>query len=75
MNDLCKIYTKNPEMKKSLVFEIIFFFLEKIYRRYEVREVMGCCFKYLVPDLIMMMEHIAGLDPVGCLSEGESFIR
>lgn len=30
-------------------------------------------FKFLAPDLIMFMEHIGGLKPVGCLEDGEFY--
>lgn len=34
---------------------------------------LKACFKFLAPDLIMLMEHIGGLHPVGCLASDEFF--
>lgn len=34
---------------------------------------LKACFKFLAPDLIMLMEHIGGLSPTGCLREDEFF--
>lgn len=34
---------------------------------------LKACFKFLAPDLIMLMEHIGGLPPEGCLSKDEFF--
>lgn len=34
---------------------------------------LKACFKFLAPDLIMLMEHIGGLEPVGCLNSDEFF--
>ena len=34
---------------------------------------LRACFKFLAPDLIMLMEHAGGLPPVGCLASDEFF--
>jgi hypothetical protein len=32
-------------------------------------------FKFLVPDVVFMMEYIGGLNPIGCLNKGEMFAK
>lgn len=75
MNDYAKSILKNPEMIKEFsVRNYLLSLLEKYIDDMKCGKLwIKACFKYLVPDLIMMMEHIAGLDPVGCLSEGEFY--
>ena len=34
---------------------------------------LKACFKFIAPDLIMLMEHIGGLSPTGCLAADEFF--
>jgi hypothetical protein len=34
---------------------------------------LDACFKFLLPDMIMFLEHVGGLDPVGCLGPDEFY--
>lgn len=75
LNYFCKAILKNPEMLKEYsVREYLISLIEKY------KDDMKCgklwlrfCFKLLSPDLIMLLEHIGGLKPVGCLEADEFF--
>lgn len=75
LNDYCRAIMKNPAMLN-----------ERGVRQYvrnsakKYIDEMKCgklwvkgSFKFLVPDLIMFMEHIGGLEPVGCLQSDEFY--
>lgn len=74
-NDYVEAILKNPLMiKEPTVKKYLLTLLSKY------RDDMKCgklwlkaTFKFLVPDLIMLMEHIGGLEPVGCLKDGEFY--
>ena len=34
---------------------------------------LDACFKFLLPDMIMFLEHVGGLEPVGCLGPDEFY--
>lgn len=75
LNYFCKAILKNPEMMKEYSVREYIISLIKKYK-----DDMKCgklwlkfCFKLLSPDLIMLMEHIGGLEPVGCLEADEFF--
>lgn len=75
LNYFCKAILKNPEMLKEYSVREYLIGLIKKYK-----DDMKCgklwlrfCFKLLSPDLIMLMEHIGGLEPVGCLEADEFF--
>lgn len=77
INDYGKAILKNPEMLKETGVKNDLCHLIKKYR-----DEMKCgklwvkgSFKFLAPDLIMLMEHIAGLPPNGCLEETEFYSR
>lgn len=75
LNYFCTAILKNPEMLKEYgVREYLISLIEKY------KDDMKCgklwlrfCFKLLSPDLIMLLEHIGGLETVGCLEADEFF--
>lgn len=75
-NNYTRAILKNPEMLKEEGVRKYFISLVEKYR-----DDMKCgkiwlksCFKFLCPDLIMLMEHIAGIEnPQGCLNSNEFF--
>ncbi|MEY8365756.1 hypothetical protein AALA22_08990 [Anaerovoracaceae bacterium 41-7] len=74
-NDYISAILKNPEMIKE---QSVRRYLSNLLSKY--RDEMKCgklwikaTFKFAVPDLIMLMEHIGGLDPVGCLESDEFY--
>ena len=74
-NDYVAAILKNPEMLKE---QSVRKYLMNLLTKY--RNDMKCgklwlraTFKFLAPDLIMLMEHIGGLKPVGCLDSDEFY--
>lgn len=74
-NDYVAAILKNPEMIKE---PSVKKYLLNLLSKY--RDDMKCgklwikaTFKFVAPDLIMLMEHIAGLEPVGCLEADEFY--
>ena len=74
-NDYVAAILKNPEMLKE---QSVRKYLMNLLTKY--RNDMKCgklwlraTFKFLAPDLIMLMEHIGGLEPVGCLDSDEFY--
>lgn len=74
-NDYVSALLKNPEMIKE---QSVKKYLMSLLSKY--RDDMKCgklwlkaAFKFLAPDLIMLMEHIGGLEPVGCLESNEFY--
>lgn len=74
-NPYLRAVTKNPEMFKEASIRSYFLSLVKKYRdEFKCGKLwLKGAFKFLVADPIMLMEHIAGLEPVGCLGERECF--
>lgn len=77
VNAYAKAVLKNPEMLKE---RSVRRFLRESIRKYA--DDMKCgklwalgSFKFLVPDLIAMMEHIGGLPVRGCLESDEFYSR
>lgn len=74
-NDYVAAILKNPEMIKE---DSVKKYLMNLLSKY--RDEMKCgklwmkaTFKFAAPDLIMLMEHIGGLEPVGCLESDEFY--
>ena len=72
-NNYTKAIMKNPEMLKE---DGVRNYLISLVEKY--RDKMKCgklsCFKFLCPDLIMFMQHVAGIEnPEGCLDEDEFY--
>ena len=66
---------KNPEMLKE--FGVRKHFISLIQKKIDEMKcgklLLKSTFKFLVPDLIMLLEHIGGCEPVGCLKNDEFF--
>jgi len=74
-NDYAAAILKNPEMIKE---QSVKKYLMSLLSKY--RDDMKCgklwmkaAFKFLTPDLIMLMQHIGGLEPIGCLESNEFY--
>ena len=74
-NDYAAAILKNPEMIKE---QSVKKYLMSLLSKY--RDDMKCgklwmkaTFKFLAPDLIMLMQHIAGIEPTGCLESDEFY--
>ena len=65
---------KNPQMiKEQSVKKYVMSLLSKYKDDMKCGKLwLNATFKFMAPDLIMLMEHIGGLEPVGCL-EGNEF--
>lgn len=74
-NDYIKAALKNPEMlREPTVRKYLINLLAKYRDEMKAGKLwIKGTFKFWLPDLIMMMEHIAGLEPVGCLGEDEFY--
>lgn len=75
LNNYTKAIVKSPEMLKE---EGVRNYLISLIKKY-IND-MKCgklylkgCFKFLAPDLIMLLEHIGGLPTNGCLNEDEFY--
>lgn len=75
INSYCKAIMKNPEMRyEESVRKYVRSLLEKTCDRMKLgRLYLNACYKFLAPDLIMLMEHIGGLEPKGILENDEFF--
>lgn len=76
-NDYAKAILKNPEMLKDpCVRKYIRGLLTKTIDLFKCgRLFIQAASRILTPDLIMLMEHIGGLEPKGCLESGEMYSR
>jgi hypothetical protein len=74
-NNYTKAILKNPEMlKENGIRNYLIGLLEKYKDDMKCGKIyLPGTFKFLAPDLIMLMEHIGGLEPVGVLEEDEFF--
>lgn len=75
INDYYKAILKNPEMLKE---SGIRYYLINLVKNYINETKCGkiylkSCFKTAVPDLIMFLEHIGGLETSGCLEYNEFY--
>ena len=75
LNDYMEAALKNPEMlKEPTVRSYLITLVQKYIDEMKCGKLyLKSCFKFLVPDLIMLMEHAGGLEPKGCLKEDEFF--
>lgn len=75
LNNYCAAILKNPEMlKEEGVRSYIIGLLEKYRDEFKCGKLwLKATFKFLAPDLIMLMEHIGGLEPKGCLDADEFY--
>lgn len=70
-----KALLKNPDMLKEYGVRnhLISLVEKKINEMKCGKLLLNASFKFLAPDLIMLMEHIGGIEPNGCLKEDEFF--
>lgn len=75
LNNYVRAIKRNPEMiKEEGARQYLISLIEKYKDEMKCGKLwLKACFKFLVPDLIMMAEHIGGLEPVGCLEADEFF--
>lgn len=75
LNDYMMAALKNYEMlKEPTVRNYMISLVEKYIDEMKCGKFfLKSCFKFLLPDLVMLMEHAGGLEPNGCLSEDEFF--
>lgn len=66
---------KNREMIKEVgVRQHVSSLLDKAINEMKCGKLyLKSCFKFLAPDLLMLMQHIGGLEPTGCLAADEFF--
>lgn len=74
-NDYVAAILKNPKMiKEQSVKKYLLNLLTKYRNEMKCGKLwLKATFKFMVPDLIMLMEHIGGLDPNGCLNSDEFY--
>lgn len=74
-NNYTHAISKNPEMLKEYsVRQYFISLLEKYRNEFKCGKLwLKSAFKFLVADPIMLMEHIGGLEPHGCLDSDEFF--
>lgn len=70
-----KAVLKNPEMLKEFGVRnhLISLIQKKIDEMKCGKLLLKATFKFLAPDLIMLMEHIGGIEPTGCLAANEFY--
>lgn len=70
-----KAVYKNPEMLKEFGVRnhLISLIQKKIDEMKCGKLLLKASFKFLAPDLIMLLEHIGGCEPKGCLADNEFF--
>lgn len=75
LNNYCRAILKNPEMLKEYgVRNYLISLIEKYKDDMKCGKLwLKACFKFRVPDIIMMMEHIGGLEVKGRLEADEFF--
>lgn len=75
MNNYTAAILKNPQMiKESSVKKYVMSLLTKYKNDMKCGKLwLNATFKFLVPDLIMLLEHIGGLEPRGCLDSDEFY--
>lgn len=75
LNDYMNAVLKNPEMlKEPTIRSYLITLVQKYIDEMKCGKLyLRACFKFLVPDLIMLMEHAGGLEPKGCLKSDEFF--
>lgn len=75
LNLYMEALTKNSEMiKEEGVYKYVKSLVKKTIDEMKCGKLyLKACFKFEAPDLIMLMEHIGGLPPIGCLKEDEFF--
>lgn len=74
-NDYVAAILKDPEMiKEHSVRQYLLNLLAKYKNEMKCGKLwLKATFKFAAPDLIMLMEHIGGMDPVGCLESDEFY--
>lgn len=67
----------NPQMKDDIkIRSYLYGLLRKTIDEIKVGKIyIKGAFKILIPDVIFMLEYIGGLEPVGCLKEGEMYAK
>ena len=75
LNNYTKAVLKNPEMlKEHGVRKYLISLVNKYKDEMKAGKLwLNATFKFLVPDLIMLLEHIGGLEPNGCLDNDEFY--
>lgn len=75
LNNYTKAIIKNPEMlKEECVRNYLILLIKKYINEMKCGKLyLKGCFKFLAPDLIMLLEHIGGLPVKGCLNENEFY--
>ena len=75
LNNYAEAVLRNPEMlQEQGVNNYITGLLDKYRNQFKCGKLWtDATFKFLAPDLIMLMEHIGGLEPVGCLNADEFY--
>lgn len=74
-NDYTAAIMKNPEMmKEPTVKKYLLNLLNKYKNDMKCGKLwLKATFKFMAPDLIMLLEHIGGLEQIGCLESDEFF--
>jgi hypothetical protein len=74
-NKYMKAILLNPRMMNDArVQDYLYKLLKKYIQEFKIGKLwIKGNFKVVIPDLIMLMEHIAGLDVMGCLKAGEFY--
>lgn len=74
-NNYTAAILKNPQMiKEQSVKKYVMSLLRKYKDDMKCGKIwLNATFKFMAPDLIMLMEHIGGLSPVGCLESDEFY--
>ncbi len=77
MNSYCNAILKNPEMlREQGVRKYFIHLLEKYLKGMKCGKLwLKACFKFLAPDLLMLLEHVGGLPVNGCLEADEFYTR
>lgn len=76
-NAYMKSILYNPQMRDDIkVKSYLYGLLRKTIDEIKIGKIyIKGAFKILIPDVVFMMEYIGGLNPIGCLKEGEMFAK
>lgn len=76
-NNYMRAIMLNPKMVNDIkIRHYLYGLLEKTINEIKIGKIyIKGAFKILIPDIIMLVEFIGGLEPKGCLKEGEMFAK
>lgn len=77
LNNYMKAIILNPQMINDIkVKSYLYNLLKKTIDEIKIGKIhLNGAFKIIIPDIVLMMEYIGGLEPIGCLKAGEMYAK